>query len=266
MADFNIDKVKIRIEGLKKRYTLVHISDCHISTDSPLDTDEQRETARKSQKVWKTFNGDTLDGVMADAVQYGIDINADAICCTGDIVDQFTKGIFADAKKVFDMSDKCIYVMGNHEGGRWHEEYKQITGDDTQIQVRELDEIVIVSVDNSAHELMPHAFEKLKCIIAGEKPVILLQHVPLYQPSLFEKGEDFWGKGNLTYFIFDEDCKWDKKREYYELLTKEKTSLKAILAGHMHLTHADTFENGVVQMVAAPCFTGYIRVVEISGE
>ena len=52
---------------------------------------------------------------------------------------------------------------------------------------------------------------------------------------------------------------------YIRLLTQDRTMLKAVLAGHLHLSHVDTFENGVTQYIAAPCLAGYGRLLDITG-
>ncbi|MBQ4618037.1 MAG: metallophosphoesterase [Clostridia bacterium] len=264
-ARFRIDRDTLVIDGLQRSYRLFQLSDSHMSPDSPLDTDEHREKAAHLREVWMQHgNGLSQEDNFRALTAYGRSLQCDRFLFAGDMTDFPSPGTASVAKTMFDEAGAYLYTPGNHEQAfRFPSYFEAIANGDPAFQVTELEELRLVAVDNAAHGVPDRVIEALTDVLYGDKPVILLQHTPLDCPTLRPFAEDYWQ--DVTYFLFGLPGEGDNIDTYVRLLTKEKTQLKAVVAGHLHLSHVDTFENGVTQFVSAPCLAGYARVIDIQG-
>lgn len=261
---FCLDEQTITIPGLTRTYTIVQISDAHLCPDSDLDNDTQREKNARARKMWATPTGASQEEMLAAARAYAEEIGADLFCCTGDMINACFPGNFAALREGLCGCDRLLYAPGNHEEIPAHRaDVNAAYPHDLGFRACDLGEIIVAAVDNSTHSIADDDFARLKALLAGDKPVILTQHVPLDQPQLCIEGAKKWK--DLSYFIFGRSGSWAHTAEYYDLLTKQQTALRAVLCGHLHIRNIEAFENGVNQYVAAPCFDGFMRVVTVRG-
>ena len=261
---FMLDEQTLTIPGLTRTYTLVHVSDAHLCPDAETDTPEQRAKSAKGRQMWATPSGAAQEEMLLAARAYAAEIGADLFCCTGDMINACYPSNFAVLRDCLIGCDHLLYAPGNHEETPVHRaDVNTAYPNDLGFRVCDLGEIIVAAVDNSTHSIADADYARLKALLAGDKPVILTQHVPLDQPDLCIEGGKKWR--DLSYFIFGRSGNWEKKDDYYDLLTGRQTALRAVLCGHLHITHLENFPNGVPQYVAAPCFTGYMRVLTIKG-
>lgn len=262
---FRIDRETLVIDGLQHTYRLMQLSDSHMSPDSPLDSEENRQKAAHLREVWmKHGNGLPQEENFHRLVAYGKEQGADAFLFAGDMTDFPSVGTAAAGRTLYESAGKYLYVLGNHEGGEpYYPFYEAATDGDPAIQIQDLGELCLVGVDNAAHSVCDRVLDTLADVLYGDKPVIIVQHTPLDAATLRPDAIAYWQ--DISYFLFGEAGMDANAQEYVRLLTKEKTRLTAVVAGHLHLAHVDTFENGVTQYISAPCLAGYGRLLTVTG-
>lgn len=261
-----LDRETLTIPSLTRSYRLLHISDSHMSPDSPLDTDEMREKAAKHREVWMAHgNGATQDENFDAFVALAREENIDLAVLCGDMTDFPSVGTADEGRKRYERLGNYLYVPGNHEQGiRFPEFYKDATRGNPALQVIDLGELLFVGVDNGCHTVSDEVMDSLERLLRGDKPVVLAHHVPVDCDTLHPAAVAYWE--DVTYFLFGLSGKGENIERYVRLLTEEHTQLRAVLAGHLHFDHVDRFPNGVPQYVAAPCLAGYGRMLDIKGD
>lgn len=262
---FHIDRDTLIIDGLEHTYRLMQMSDSHMSPDSPLDTEELRARAAKQREVWMAHgNGLSQEENFHTLTAFGKKEQTDLFVFAGDMTDFPSPGTAAAGKALYDTVGNYLYVPGNHEAGKEHYPlFEPATKGHPALQITQLGELCLVGVDNTAHTVDAAVLDVLADVLYGDKPVVLVHHTPLSAPTLRPDAIAYWK--DITYFLFGEAGLDDHAAEYVRLLTKERTRLKAVLAGHLHFAHADTFENGVTQYVSAPALAGYARLLTVTG-
>ena len=262
---FRVARETLVIPGLTRRYRVLQLADSHMSPDSPLDTDEMREKAAKHREVWMAHgNGvpqeDNFRAFAALANTEDIDL---AVLC-GDMTDFPSPGTAAAAVPYYTSLGEYLYVPGNHEQGiRFPAYYEAATRGNPALQIVDCGELVFVGVDNGCHTVSDETMTALEAVLHGDKPVILVHHIPVDCDTLHPAAVDYWE--DVTYFLFGLSGQGENIDRYNRLLREEHTQLRAVLAGHLHFEHIDRFENGVTQYVAAPCLAGYGRILDIIG-
>ncbi len=262
---FRVEHETLLIPSLRGSYRLFQMSDSHMSPDSPLDSEEDRKKAAHQRAVWMAHgNGLTQEENFDALTAHGRALRSDRFLLAGDMTDFPSVGTAAEAKTMFDRVGNYLYAAGNHEQAhRFPAFFAPAMGGDPAFQMQELGELRLVAVDNAAHSVPDRVIDALTDVLHGDKPVILLHHTPLDHPTLRPDAEAYWQ--DVTYFLFGGTGDGENVERYVRLLTEERTQLKAIVAGHLHLSHVDTFANGVTQFVSAPALAGYARVIEVHG-
>lgn len=261
-----LDRDTLIIPGLSRTYRILQITDSHMSPDSPLDSDEEREKAAKHRDIWMQHgNGLTqeanFEAFAALAKEEAVDLS---VLC-GDMTDFPSPGTAAEGVKCYETLGRYLYVPGNHEQGiRFPAYYAAATGGNPALQTTEVGELLFVGVDNGCHTVSDEVMDELERLLHGDKPVILVHHIPVDCETLHPAAVDYWQ--DVTYFLFGLSGNGENIDRYNRLIREEHTQLRAVFAGHLHFDHVDVFENGVPQYVAAPCLAGYGRLVEIKGE
>lgn len=262
---FRIDRDTLVVDGLQRTYRLMHLSDSHMSPDSPLDSDADREKAAHLRAVWMGHgNGLSQEENFRRLCAFGREQSADMFLFAGDMTDFPSVGTATEGRALYESAGDYLYVPGNHEGGQAHYPlFEAATGGDPAVQIKDLGELCLVGVDNASHTVCDRVIDTLADVLYGDKPVILVHHTPLSTPTLRPAAIDYWQ--DVRYFLFGEAGMDANAKAYVQLLTKEKTRLAAVIAGHLHFAHVDTFENGVTQYVSAPCLAGYGRLLTVTG-
>ena len=174
-------------------------------------------------------------------------------------------GTADEIKKRFDAWGDFLYVPGNHEATKAHDEYLEpLTNGSPAVQIIDCGELVLLGVNNARHTVTDEQLAAVTDVLYGDKPVVLLQHTPMSCDTLRPDAIAYWQ--DVSYFLFGEAGMDDNAKAYHRLLTEEHTRLCAVAAGHLHLAHADVFANGVPQFISAPCLAGYARMLDFVPE
>ena len=266
MSDsYRIDRETVVIPGLSRTYRVLQLADSHMSPDSPLDSDEMREKAARHREVWMAHgNGVPQEENFAHFVALAEKEAVDLAVLCGDMTDFPSVGTADEGAKRYAALGNYLYVPGNHEQGiRFPEMFAAATRGNPAFQVVDLGELRFVGIDNGCHTVSDEVMNKLDALLHGDKPVVLVHHIPVDCETLHPAAVTYWE--DVTYFLFGLSGKGDNIDRYNRLVREDRTQLRAVLAGHLHFDHIDRFENGVTQYVAAPCLAGYARVIEFTG-
>lgn len=263
---YRIDRERVVIPGLSRTYRVLQLADSHMSPDSPLDSDEMRKKAAKHREVWMAHgNGVPQEDNFAHFAELAKEEAVDLAVLCGDMTDFPSVGTADEGAKRYAMLGNYLYVPGNHEQGiRFPELFAAATRGDPALQVVDLGELRFVGVDNGCHTVSDDVIDKLDALLHGDRPVILVHHIPVDCETLHPAAVNYWE--DVTYFLFGLSGTGDNIDRYNRLVREDRTQLCAVLAGHLHFDHVDRFENGVTQYVAAPCLAGYGRILEFTGE
>ena len=104
---------------------------------------------------------------------------------------------------------------------------------------------------------------KYKRQIRKGRPLLLLLHVPVFSPAAKETVWNFWGYN----WMIGEEQQNELNRRFLRLLNENRNVVRAVFAGHIHFATGDTEDHGqsVLQYTAAPCFTGFYRIIHVRG-
>lgn len=262
---YRVERETLRIPGLTRSYRILQLADSHMSPDSPLDSDDMREKAAKHRDIWMAHgNGVPQEENFAAFVTLAKEEAVDLAVLCGDMTDFPSVGTAAEGVRRYEAFDNYLYVPGNHEQGiRFPAYYADATRGNPALQIVDLGELVFVGVDNGCHTVSDDVMAQLETVLHGDKPVILVHHIPVDCETLHPAAVNYWG--DVTYFLFGLSGEGDNIDRYNRLIREDRTQLRAVLAGHLHFDHIDTLPNGVPQYVAAPCLAGYGRILDITG-
>ena len=118
--------------------------------------------------------------------------------------------------------------------------------------------MVILGLDDSQRAVNAGQLETLKRLLCGEKPLLILMHVPFSTPEnraiLEECGE---------YFRLDHPQATPEAEVFRELIRENAHKIVAVMAGHLHFGNVSELVPGVTQYVSSQGILGNINRYEI---
>lgn len=265
----NPEKVTVKIPGLSKTYTFLHISDAHLAYAYPEESEYDRKMAADQAIRW----AEALippNQAFEDMVQYAKSIHADAMMVAGDCADYISDGTVRYIKERAAAAEiELLYVYGNHEGCRYDRKtdqrsyypmYAPLMHGSPDFWVRDFGEFLVVGVDDSDKKITEAQIEKLKAQIARNIPIILLIHIPLRTEANEAAIMKKWG----TNFMLGTDNDTELTKEFCNLVKSEESHIVSIVAGHIHFAHEGEFAPGRMQYVSAPAYNHFARIIEVS--
>ncbi len=262
------ETVSVKIPGLTKSYTFLHLSDAHVAYAAPDAPEDAKTLAAKQTKAW--MHGDippvtVFENVLAEAKDAGID----ALLMAGDCIDYYSPDNAAFMRKHLpSCGTEVLYAAGNHEYGTYTsvpvnraEAYANLAPvmlGTPDFWVRDFGEFLVIGVDDSTQHVRPDQVAKMKEQIARGLPILLLMHIPMRTPAIEPSVMKKWG----TTFMIGTDEDPDSTKEFCELV-KSAENVAAVFAGHIHYEHTGEFAPGRMQYVSAPAFTGFLRKVTV---
>ena len=261
---------EIRIPGLTRAYTLLHISDAHVAVARKEDGEAALERASLQVAAW------SRDGIapvtsVEEILAYTEETAPDALLMTGDCVDYVSAGNAAYmADKLPALKTPVLYAFGNHEGGSYdetipdpracHSVYRSVMGDDPALQVMDLGELLLVAMDDCDRRITPEQLEAFTALCQIGKPILLAMHIPICTEAITPAVMKRWG---YTFMIGNENST-PETLAFCRLLQAPDSPVQAILAGHVHFAHEGEFARGRTQYTAAPAFEGFVRRLRIT--
>lgn len=284
-ADINeaedLNRYEIVIPGLEKEYELLYLTDTHIILPEKSDSKKIRDYSNTRRALFSRETHIQSSDRFSAWLAYAKDRQADALLLGGDIIDSpSSANMDFLASSLDSLPMPYIYTLGNHD---WTFPWEYMTeagkekylpgfagymGGNTAIHTLELEEITIVAVDNSSNQINPDALEAYREILAKNKPVILLLHVPLYTDSLFAKTSKVWKSGvTLGGGIHGGIYPDATSTEFIRLTTAKNSPVAAILAGHVHLEDQSDLpgEKTIPQITGDAGYKGKASLIHITG-
>ncbi len=260
------ETVSVKIPGLTKTHTFLHLSDAHVAWAAPDASDEAKAIAQKQTSAWM-HNDIPPVNVFETVLEETKAENFDAILMAGDCIDYFSTDNAAFMQEHLpSCGTEILYAFGNHERGSYgsptfapEDPYRKLAPvmlGTPDFWVRDFGEFLVIGVDDSAKSISADQLQKMKDQIARGLPILLLVHIPLRTPAIEPSVMKIWG----TTFMLGTDEDSDTTKEFCELV-KSSENVAAILAGHIHYEHTGEFADGRMQYVSAPAFTGFLRKV-----
>jgi len=266
-----IHDYKIPVPGIRKK-VIWHFSDVHLSEYDALSTEEEVLRAKEASEGWEETrryfavkNGEPWEPEQRIPAHTHLKAllelakTGDALLIASDMSEYISPANMRCLDEALgDFPVPWLAVCGNHDpaeqipGGYV---YSRIRED---VQILELEDMVILGLDDSQRQISEGQLEALQRLLAGEKPILILMHVPLSTPEnraiLEECGE---------YFRLDHPQAGPEVARFRALIRENAEKILAVMAGHLHFGNVSELVPGVMQYVSSQGILGNINRYEI---
>ena len=275
---------RLKIKGLSRPYKFMHVTDVHIATAYPDESEEmQAEAELRGGQYFPPFGGFSAGSRFPYFFKEAASIGCDGVLLTGDICDfpsRSNRDILRNG--LTNSSVPAVYCLGNHDWTFLHDyhcaaharqylpEYLPIVNYSSPAAVNgsvfwklaDFGEFLIFAFDNGCDRISPSTLEAFRRVLSTTvKPLIVMCHVPFYSPTLQAPTEKYWGRDILlggTLIRADEPT-----REFIDLLKAPSSPVCAVVAGHIHFNHEDMLSDKLVQFTTRDGYKGDYGIIEI---
>lgn len=253
--------------GLEKPFSVLHISDTHLTAAYP----DEGETKQKLREIRTNTFGGRQEEALADSLAWA-KANVDYVVHTGDLIDWQSRANFDLVKKHFGAG--MCGAVGNHEFSpdMWlgkdenSEAHKAKTRApvaaaypfDIELQSTVVNGVNFVALDDVYDYVTARQVERFAAEVKKGLPIVLCMHVPFFSEHLVRADRKFWSAGRKFTSAVPPKMGGKQRtdvvtRAFIAYLRREPL-LKAILAGHMHITVQDRFSPTAMQYVVGGNF------------
>ena len=261
--------------GLERPFSVLHISDTHLTA---ADADEGVKKLALSRQRTLCFGG-RQEEALRDSIAWAKE-HCDCLVHTGDLIDWQSRANFALVRKYFGAG--MTGCLGNHEfsPSMWLSEPKEAPTEafkdrsrellaaaypfDVSVQSTIVNGVNFVTMDDVYGTVTPRQVERFSAEVKKGLPIVLCLHVPLYTERILRANAHFWNGDSPKFRKEDVAREWaagDFRRQREDAATqaflaalKAEPLLKAILAGHLHITVEDRFSPTAMQFVVGGNF------------
>ena len=259
--------------GLEKPFSILHISDTHLTAAYPHEDEKKQQLCKNRTQCF----GGRQEEALRDSLEWAKE-HVDYVIHTGDLIDWQSEANFDLVRKYF--GENITGAIGNHEYSTdmWLSEpkeehteaYKNRTRQkisaaypfDTTFQAQTVNDVNFITIDDVYGYVTPYQVESFHKEVKKGLPIVLCMHVPFLSENIWRATVRFWYK-RLASDIHDDAYKLNSEykvqtedpttRSFIEYLKKEPL-LKAILAGHEHITVQEQFSPTARQYVVGGNF------------
>jgi len=262
--------------GLKTPFSLLHITDTHLTSVNPDESERKRKLGRLRTQ---TFGGHQEEA-LADSLAWAKD-HVDAVLHTGDLIDFQSEANYALVKKYLGAPPVTFLGnVGNHEYSpeMWmsdpKEENTEAFKDRTRARVKEVypfDVVLQSTVVNGVNfvtldDVYAYVTEAQADLFRAEVkkglPIVLCMHVPVMTDELYVAVKKFWSSpGKRFRSAALPDLRGDIKVQREDRTTaafladlRREPLVKAVLTGHSHLNYEERLSPSCVQYVTGGNF------------
>jgi len=258
--------------GLEKPFSILHISDTHLTAVYP-NEDEKKQQLHKIRTT--TFGG-RQEEALRDSLDWARQ-HVDYVVHTGDLIDWQSEANFDLVKKYF--GEGVVGCLGNHEFSQhmWlsepketgTEQYKDLTRKklqevfpyDIELQSQVVGGVNFVTLDDVYGYVTERQVELFRKEVKKGLPIVLCMHVPFHTENIWRADIRFWHDEKSRFRNVAPDPSGEYKRQQDDPVTsafiaylKTEPLLKAILAGHLHITIQDQFSPTATEYVVGGNF------------
>lgn len=260
--------------GAEKPFSILHISDTHLTAASPDDSEWARKEARRRSL---TFGG-RQEEALRDSLTWAKK-HVDYVVHTGDLIDFQSQANFDLARKYF--GDGMFGCIGNHEfyhgqkvenektKGETREAVAAAFPFDISVASKTVNGVNFVALDNVYGHITAAQMTRLEAEFKKGLPVILCMHCPLMTRNISRVSSKFWDMtspkavpdvGGFKEVTANANATF---KDYNNWL-KAQPLLKCILAGHIHVSVSDRFSPTCVEHVVGGNFLFHGQEITIS--
>lgn len=269
-----IIKEVIDIESIEGEYRFLYLTDTHMIVTDESDTQQMIDNYIPRLAEFKNAEGLSSAAQFPFWMKYANKEEMDAVLFGGDIIDfPSIPNIEYFENQVSTLKVPYLYTLGNHdwtypwdymtESGKatYIPMLETFTTDNSAIHTMEFDEFIIVALDNSTTQFNPDCLEEFKDILKGNKPVIVMFHVPVLTQSVLARGKEIRGENKR---IVLGGGNWggiyptELSQEIMNMLADPSNPIALVLAGHVHFYDKDYVEGSktVFQIVGDAGYKG----------
>ena len=266
-----IHDYKIPAPGIRKK-VIWHFSDIHLSKYDDLSTEEEVIRAKGSSENWEELrryfaveNGEAWEPEQKipahDHLKNLLELakTGDALLVAGDMSEYISPANMRCLDEAFrDFPAPWLAVCGNHDPADQIPEGYTYSRIREEVQILELEDMVICGLDDSQRQISSRQLEAVKTLLAGEKPLMLLMHVPFSTEENREKLEKCG-----EYFRLDHPQAGPQVGQLLELIRNNSEKIVAVMAGHLHFGNVSELVPGVTQYVSSQGILGNVNRYEI---
>jgi len=262
--------------GATKPFSILHISDTHFTAAYPHEGAKKQELKLKRTQTFGGRQEEALRDSLAWAKK-----NVDYVLHTGDLIDWQSEANFDLARKYYgDAAGTLFGAVGNHEYSpdmwlsevkeRREEAFKDLTRDnvkaaypfDIAFNATVVNGVNFVAIDDVYGYVTPNQVVKFRAEAAKGLPIVLCMHVPFLTEGIWLAHEKFWrDTGKKFTSAAEPPARGDRKVQLEDPTTRDfiaylkaEPLLKAILAGHLHITVQERFSPTAMQYVVGGNF------------
>lgn len=277
-----ITEETIYVEGLEGEYTLLFLTDSHVVIQEEDAPEQERQYVAQRYEQFVNEAGVPSAEQFPEWIAYANEMEVDAVLLGGDIIDS-PSGANVEwlQTQLAQLDMPYLYVPGNHD---WTYPWEYMTDygkdnylagleplmqDNAAIHSIEAGELLLVGVNNSPGQVDPDAMPIYEELLAQNKPVILLFHVPYSSETLLPKALEAWNSPTVI-GNGDQGGIWpdEASQRFLELATADSSPVGLMLAGHVHLYDDSVMneERQMRQIVGGAAFEGKAVLIRLTGE
>ena len=251
--------------GATKPFSILHISDTHLTAVGPQDSEWAHKTAERRIKTFGGRQEEALRDSLAWAKQH-----VDYVLHTGDLIDFQSEANFELARKYYGVGGDAMFgSLGNHEfyyGQRAETDDQKAQSSarlaaaypfDISFNSTVVNGVNFITIDDVYGTVSQAQVDRFKAEAAKGMPMVLCMHCPFGLPAINRACVKFWRRDKLKEFPdarkYRSQYKDAVTRDFVAYL-KELPQLKAILAGHLHIDVQDRFSPTAIEYLVAGNF------------
>lgn len=289
------EEKNVEIAEIEQDYEIWFLTDSHVVMQDRRETREVAEYAAQRMPGFENEMGVSSDRIFSHFIEEANEKKPDMILFGGDIIDFPSDANITFLKAELDRLEvPYVFVMGNHdwtfpweymteEGsakyrpmlkdymyGNFENEYTDSTDTltlmgNSYFTMVELQDLVILSVDDSTNQVAEEALEGLEEAYNIGKPVILVQHVPFSTENLIAEAKKSWGNPvTLGMQVHGGIAPNGASTEFWEKTHDDESLIKVVLAGHVHFPYEENLSDSTVQIISDAAFKGKVLKLRIS--
>lgn len=262
----SFDETKIHIPQLTQDYEIWFLADSHIIVEDGSEDEQTAAYAAERKPGFANESGFASDVIFSQFIDKANEEKPDLVLFGGDIIDFPSKAnvdFLTSELQRLEVPYRMTY--GNHDWTfPWEymtetasATYRPMMEDAMGDAVLELEDLVVVSVDNSSNQVAAESMEIVNRAYGLDKPVILLLHVPLSTEELIAKAKEDWTNPvTIGMQVHGGIAPNEASTELWHMTHDDESMVKAVLAGHVHFAHEEALSDATVEIVTDAAFKG----------
>lgn len=286
--NLTLEEIYVPLENISREYRIAWVSDLHLITDHEpggISDGSLIKVIRRYNTLAVTQDGVHAEELWPDIVKCLNTGDYDAVIFGGDMMDYCSVSNMDALKKGYEDlrydKERILYIRADHDYGAWYvgdnftqldiyDLHKDLDGDDPEKKYLDMGEFVVIGINNSTQNITEEnlsiAESQYENAAAQNKPVVAVTHVPygsVTDPSLETLSMEV---RNREYYWLGDWQPNEPMRRYLDIIYREDTQVKQVLAGHLHAPWDGMITEQLRQHIFSPAFSGTIGVIHFVPE